>query len=63
MKRKSSLIILVVVLVALAGVYAFLSNRPQKDDTPEAKPSIEISKLDRDKIKKAAEQQGKGIDL
>ena len=51
MKRKRSLIILVAVLAVLAGVYAYLSNRPQKDDTPEdAEPSIEISKLDLDKI-------------
>jgi hypothetical protein len=53
MRRKRSLIAVVVALALLVGVYVFLSNRPQEEEpAPEAKPTIDISRLDRNKIVK-----------
>jgi len=53
MRRKRSLIILLAVLVLLAGTYAFLASRPQDTNEPDkSEPAIEISKLDRSKIKR-----------
>ena len=51
MRRKRSLIAILVIFALLAGTYIYLANRPP--ETPEQvdkKPVIDISKVDRDKI-------------
>ena len=59
MKRKRSFIAILVVLALLIGVYVYLSNRPP--DTPEVvekEPTIEISKVDSEKIVKLSIDNG-----
>jgi hypothetical protein len=64
MKRKRSLIVLAVVLVLLAGVYVYLSNRPQDEgEIVQKEPDIEISRFDRNKIEKVILSNSKEKEL
>ena len=54
MRRKRSLISLLLVLVLLIGAYVYLSNRPEEEEETEPKQVIDISKVDREKIVKIA---------
>lgn len=49
MKRKHSMIALLVVLALLAGVYVYLANRPDKEQV-EQEPAIEISQFDQETV-------------
>jgi hypothetical protein len=64
MRRKRSLVAVAVALVLLVGAYIFLSSRPQKETpVPEQKPTIDISKVDGDKIVKVTLNNSKEKEL